>query len=138
MERVSGMKKRYMFTLIFSLAILFILLNGMELWSAPNQPEAVKILSNGFAVIGAVLFCFGLIIGVDNLDGFLGFKVITYGARKFFHYALPFLFHKELETSFFEYRMNRGKRKAPVSHLLSIGGCYLLCSGILAVVFEYL
>lgn len=128
--------KRCLFTFAISAAVLLVLLGGMDFWSSPSRLETVKILSNGFAVVGVVLFFFGILLWVDRCEGFRGFKLIVYGAKKFFYYVLPFLFSAEMEPTFFDYYTGREKEKIPVGHLMICGGLYLALSCALAVVFE--
>lgn len=130
--------KRYVITFIISLGILLLILHTMDLWSVQNRLEAVKILSNGLAAIGAIMACFGVIFFVDNCEGYRGVKAVVYNVKKFFHYLLPRMFQRELEKDFYDYYIKKQKDKVAFAHLLTIGGGYLLCSGILAIVFEYL
>ena len=86
--------------------------------------EVMHILCDSFFVPGVVILGFGLLVVASNGGTF---DMLVYGTKKFFN-----LFRKnptkQLEETFYDYRMAKSENKGEFAHLIVVGLLFIAIS----------
>ena len=122
---------RYLIT-IFVLAVFTVLVAWARgVFSAADEKELFRYLSDAFAVPGILAVCFGLLIIVSNGGAF---DIFAYSLRVFFR-----LFTRDpIERKYggyYEYRKAKQENKRTFWYLVIVGAVYLLIGVVFMLVF---